>query len=276
MSLAVTASSSPNSTRQAPLRVMVVDDSVVIRGLISRWIESEPTWRWWRRCAPASMPSTRSSASIPILRCSISKCRSLTAFPRLPKLLAKKRDLIVIMASTLTRRNAEISFKGAVARRIGLYPQAGEHARSRCGRSFPPRSHSEDSRPSAPRSAAPRRRCMSHRHWRPRTANPKKPLVRRRPLRPVARFSGRAGRRPCTGALSQQAPRVLLVGSSTGGPQALMALVADLGPGDRPLPGADHAAHAADFHDDSGGTSCSRQPPAGALRRSMARQSSRA
>ena len=31
-----------DSGRQEPLRVMVVDDSVVIRGLISRWIEAEP------------------------------------------------------------------------------------------------------------------------------------------------------------------------------------------------------------------------------------------
>src|SRR5258707_10604614 len=30
------------SARHEPLRVMVVDDSVVIRGLIGRWIEAEP------------------------------------------------------------------------------------------------------------------------------------------------------------------------------------------------------------------------------------------
>ena len=42
MSVALASSSSPISTRQEPLRVMVVDDSVVIRGLISRWIASEP------------------------------------------------------------------------------------------------------------------------------------------------------------------------------------------------------------------------------------------
>ena len=35
----------------------------------------------------------------------------LDGISALPQLLAKKRDLIVIMASTLTRRNAEISFK---------------------------------------------------------------------------------------------------------------------------------------------------------------------
>src|SRR5438046_8970071 len=35
----------------------------------------------------------------------------LDGISALPRLLAKKRDLIIIMASTLTRRNAEISFK---------------------------------------------------------------------------------------------------------------------------------------------------------------------
>ncbi|MDU6244403.1 MAG: response regulator, partial [Bradyrhizobium sp.] len=42
MSVALASSSIPSSTRQEPLRVMVVDDSVVIRGMISRWIASEP------------------------------------------------------------------------------------------------------------------------------------------------------------------------------------------------------------------------------------------
>ena len=35
----------------------------------------------------------------------------LDGISALPQLLAKKRDLVIIMASTLTRRNAEISFK---------------------------------------------------------------------------------------------------------------------------------------------------------------------
>ena len=42
MSVALTSSPAPTSTRQEPLRVMVVDDSVVIRGMISRWIGTEP------------------------------------------------------------------------------------------------------------------------------------------------------------------------------------------------------------------------------------------
>src|ERR1700754_3460325 len=35
----------------------------------------------------------------------------LDGISALPQLLAKKRDLVIIMASTLTRRNAEISLK---------------------------------------------------------------------------------------------------------------------------------------------------------------------
>ena len=42
MTVALASASTLSSTRQDPLRVMVVDDSVVIRGLISRWVGSEP------------------------------------------------------------------------------------------------------------------------------------------------------------------------------------------------------------------------------------------
>ncbi|TJW92299.1 response regulator, partial [Neisseria gonorrhoeae] len=42
MSVALTSSAVPTSTRTDKVRVMVVDDSVVIRGMISRWIGAEP------------------------------------------------------------------------------------------------------------------------------------------------------------------------------------------------------------------------------------------
>jgi len=42
MSIALTSPVVPTSTRHEKLRVMVVDDSVVIRGMISRWISAEP------------------------------------------------------------------------------------------------------------------------------------------------------------------------------------------------------------------------------------------
>jgi len=42
MSTALMSSATHGAARQEPIRVMVVDDSVVIRGMISRWIDAEP------------------------------------------------------------------------------------------------------------------------------------------------------------------------------------------------------------------------------------------
>src|SRR6202030_1755802 len=111
MSVALTSSSSPASTRQEPLRVMVVDDSAVIRGLIARWVGSEPDM------VVAASPRTGLDAVNQIERINPDvavldiEMPDLDGISALPLLLAKKRTLIIIMASTLTRRNAEISFK---------------------------------------------------------------------------------------------------------------------------------------------------------------------
>src|ERR1700683_5219677 len=111
MSVGLTSSSTANSMRQEPLRVMVVDDSVVIRGLISRWIEAEPDMvvaASLRTGLDAVNRIERVNPDVAVLDIEMPELDGISA---LPLLLAKKRDLIIIMASTLTRRNAEISFK---------------------------------------------------------------------------------------------------------------------------------------------------------------------
>src|SRR5580692_1212189 len=111
MSTALARSSTPNSTRREPLRVMVVDDSVVIRGLISRWIQAEPDMvvaASLRTGLDAVKQVERVNPDIAVLDIEMPDLDGISA---LPLLLTKKRDLIIIMASTLTRRNAEISFK---------------------------------------------------------------------------------------------------------------------------------------------------------------------
>src|SRR5215208_4861069 len=111
MSVALASSSSPNLTRQEPLRVMVVDDSVVIRGLIARWLESEPDMvvaASLRTGLDAVNQLERVNPDVAVLDIEMPELDGISALPRL---LAKKRDLVIIMASTLTRRNAEISFK---------------------------------------------------------------------------------------------------------------------------------------------------------------------
>ena len=55
----------------------------------------------------------------------------LDGISALPLLLAKKRDLVVIMVSTLTRRSAETQLTGAGAWRDRLHSEAGNHATRR-------------------------------------------------------------------------------------------------------------------------------------------------
>src|ERR1700758_1459617 len=110
--MVVALASSPSSqARQQPLRVMVVDDSVVIRGMISRWIGAEPDMEVaasLRTGLDAVNQLERVNTDVAVLDIEMPELDGISALPRL---LAQKRDLIVIMASTLTRRNAEISFK---------------------------------------------------------------------------------------------------------------------------------------------------------------------
>src|SRR6201986_949914 len=111
MTVALASSSTPTSTRQEPLLVMVVDDSVVIRGLISRWISAEPDMAvaaTLRTGLDAVNQIERIDPDVAVLDIEMPDLDGISA---LPLLLAKKRNLIIIMASTLTRRNAEISFK---------------------------------------------------------------------------------------------------------------------------------------------------------------------
>lgn len=90
---------------------MIVDDSVVIRRLFSRWIEADPELEvvsTHRNGELALRDLEKHNPDVVVLDVEMPVMDGLTA---LPKLLEKKRDLVVIMASTLTMRNAEVSLK---------------------------------------------------------------------------------------------------------------------------------------------------------------------
>src|SRR5438874_3215634 len=112
MSVAFAGNSTTSPSREAgPLRVMIVDDSVVIRGLISRWVGAEHDMEVaasLRTGLEAVNQIERINPDVAVLDIEMPELDGISA---LPQLLAKKRDLVIIMASTLTRRNAEISFK---------------------------------------------------------------------------------------------------------------------------------------------------------------------
>src|ERR1700721_577012 len=104
------SSSTPTSMRQEPRRGMGGDGSVVIRGLISRWIEAEPDMvvaASLRTGLDAVNQIERVDPDVAVLDIEMPDLDGISA---LPLLLAKKPNLIIIMPSTLTRRTAAIRF----------------------------------------------------------------------------------------------------------------------------------------------------------------------
>src|ERR1700693_5073419 len=100
-----------NTATGRRIRVMIVDDAVVVRGLFGRWVEAEPDLEVvasLRTGREAVNQVERADPDVVVLDVDMPELDGLAA---LPLLLEKRRDLIVIMASTLTRRNAEISLK---------------------------------------------------------------------------------------------------------------------------------------------------------------------
>src|ERR1700716_3861296 len=212
MSVALASSPIRDAARHEPLRVMVVDDSVVIRGLIGRWIEAEPDMvvaASLRTGLDAVNQLERVNPDVAVLDIEMPELDGISA---LPLLLAKKRNLIIIMASTLTRRNAEISFKALSLGASDYIPKPESTREAAAAATF----HHDLIQKIRPLAAKVRR-------------TPSPPLaphdrVRGAVAKPVAQTP--LMRRP----FSTLAPRALLIGSSTGGPPAPVSLVGEVRP----------------------------------------------
>jgi two-component system chemotaxis response regulator CheB len=199
---------------------MVVDDSVVIRGLIGRWIEAEPDMvvaASLRTGLDAVNQVERVNPDVAVLDIEMPDLDGISA---LPLLLAKKRNLVIIMASTLTRRNAEISFKALSLGASDYIPKP------------------ESTREPAAAETFRHDLIQKIRHLGAKVRRPV-PVAPSPPLAPALGRASEQLMRPALApvahpqllrrAFSTQAPRALLIGASTGGPQALMALVSEIG-----------------------------------------------
>jgi two-component system chemotaxis response regulator CheB len=198
------------------IRIMVVDDSAIIRGIITRWIEAETDMVVVASCRTgldAVNQIERINPDAVILDIEMPDMDGITA---LPLLLAKKRDLVVIMASTLTLRNAEISLKALSLGASDYIPK--------------PESNHLGGADTFRHELVQKIRHLTARIARRRVPSP--------PLAPAASLQPAAVAAPLHHAptkfslrpFNNVRPKALLIGSSTGGPQALTALAAELAP----------------------------------------------
>ena len=254
---------------------MVVDDAVVVRGLIARWIEAEAGPAGRRpRCAAAARRSSSSSAPTPTSSMLDVDMPDIDGITALPRLLEKKRDLVVIMASTLTRRNAEISLRALSLGAADYIPKPRDHPRDHHLGRVPPRADRQDpGARRAPRAARPMLRAAP--------PSVRRPCDRARP-RP-----GRAARQCCARARPEQPGLKLRPFPPTAAARAADRFLDRRTAGAEQrcsagstrvidqAPGADDPAHAADLHDHPRRASVARQRPPcarGGARRAGARR----
>jgi len=217
MSIVVTAAS-PATAIDRPIRVMVVDDAIVVRRLLTRLISAERDMMV-AACACTGREAVQQvedcDPDVVVLDVDMPELDGISA---LPLLLKKKRDLVVIMASTLTRRSAEVSLRALSLGAADYVPKPEAAPDTSTSLAF----HRELI--DKIRNLGHRGRLLARQGTLGAVSHQPPPVPRRRtslPQTETAPFS----LRPFAATL----PRVLLIGSSTGGPQALSTLIGQIG-----------------------------------------------
>jgi two-component system chemotaxis response regulator CheB len=193
-----------------PYRVMIVDDSAVIRGLLTRALEADPTIEVVASVANGQMALTqltRQPVDVVVLDIEMPVMDGLTA---LPKLLELKPGLQVVMASTLTRKNADVSMRAlrAGAADYVTKPSSGGEL------------HSADA---FKRELTAKVKALAG-SARGGAAAGQRSTQRSTPVSARQAPTGPIQLRPAPNVT----PEILAIGSSTGGPQALFKLLGDL------------------------------------------------
>ena len=215
--MTTTLASSANDAKPAsdgPYRALICDDSAVIRGMVTKLLESDPDITVVGSAINGQQAIDaldRYDIEVLVLDIEMPVMDGLTA---LPKLIEKKRDLQVVIASTLSERNAAISLK---AMSMGAVDYVPKPTTGRIGQSVDFQKELVDKvkiyggvyrrgKGLKPRVTAPDAQTKT-------TADASKTTQRKGNLysdKPITL------RKPAT-----LVPQLLAIGSSTGGPQAL-------------------------------------------------------
>ncbi len=106
-----------------PFRVMVVDDSAVIRGLVARWLDADPdiTVVYTAGDGNSAVRNIRKSrAELVVLDIEMPRLDGMSA---LPLLIEEVPGIKVIMSSTLTRRNADVTLRALAKGAVDYIPK---------------------------------------------------------------------------------------------------------------------------------------------------------
>jgi two-component system chemotaxis response regulator CheB len=213
----------------SPIRVMVVDDSAVIRGLITRALEADPAIQVVATVANGQLAIGqlgRTDMDVIVLDIEMPVMDGLTA---LPGLLKAAPDVKIIMASTLTQRNAQVSLEALQKGAADYIPKpssTGEiHGSADFKRDLIEKVKAlgrarRDRRDRNKAAGIPETRPQPTAATRAATAAGMPPSARPSLLSPQTPLQFRA--------VSRTVPQIVAIGSSTGGPQALFTVLSAL------------------------------------------------
>ncbi|WP_442490256.1 protein-glutamate methylesterase/protein-glutamine glutaminase [Kiloniella sp. GXU_MW_B19] len=231
---------------QHDFQVMVVDDSAVIRGLLTRTLESDPAIKVVESVANGEIAVRRleaDPAKIDVVVLDI-EMPVMDGIEALPKLLQAKPGLQVIMASTLTRKNAEISMKALSLGAADYLPKPTSSGSLTRADDFK-RELVEKVKALGAAAKGMRTRIVVGPQ---KTEQGPEPEVARRPAAPAAKTAAApqravspaaatpgAGKQVSLRPFGSAKPDVIAIGSSTGGPQALFEVLGNLGTTTQPV-----------------------------------------
>lgn len=118
-----------SGTVPGAFRVMVVDDSAIIRGFLSRYLNEDPEIEviiTANNGVVALRNLEKYDVEVVVLDIEMPEMDGMTA---LPKIIDQKPEIQVVMASTLTRKNAEVSLRALQMGAVDYVPKP-ETARS--------------------------------------------------------------------------------------------------------------------------------------------------
>lgn len=211
----------------APLRIMVVDDSAIVRGMLTRRLTEQPDFTIAISAVDGQMAIDAlqsSTVDAIILDLEMPRMDGFTALPEIRRLAPKTP---IIISSTLTERNADAALRALAMgandyvtkpsarqnREAGdrFYIEMVEKIRALTGRASPMATASEA--------------IISMPAERMQTSSPSRVAS----MRTEAGFADGVASNSLSGLLPMQRPNAVAIASSTGGPQALLKIFSELG-----------------------------------------------